>query len=126
MERFPQAVFIAGGQETIEGRQFTSKLVQDESQLEAALAEGWHETTGAAAEDRVKKASASHQQQVDVALASGAKQLADEIDASILTKAATRAELEAEAAALGVEFSKKLGDAKLAERIAAKKAEQGA
>lgn len=111
MERFPQAVFIAGGQETIEGRRFTSKLVLDEVQLEAALADGWHETTdaAAAAEDAAKKAE------------QGEKPGEDEGDAK-----PTRADLEAEATALGVEFSKKLGDAKLAERIAAKKAEQGA
>lgn len=117
MLRFPQALFLAGGVEVIEGRNFTTRLVVDEDELEQALAAGWHETAGAAADAADEAAKAAHGSGTDQKLKDGKSDGAP---------VPTRAELEAEATALGVEFSKKLGDAKLAERIAAAKAAQGA
>lgn len=116
MNRFPQAVFIGGGQETIEGRQFTSKLVNDADELEAAQAAGWHETTteAAEAEDAAKLAE------------QGKKDPVANNDEHDSDTPPTRAELEQKATELGVEFSSKLGDKKLAERIAAKLAELAA
>lgn len=108
MQRFPQALYQAGGQEIIEGRQFTSRAVLDVDELAAALADGWHETPAACypAEEPAKLAAQD-----------------DEHDD---TTPPTRAELEQKATELGVEFSKQLGDKKLAERIAAKLAAQDA
>jgi len=107
MQRFPQALFLAGGVEVIEGRNFTTKLVRSEDELHDALAEGWHETADEAA-DAAAKAEQVPEQEGSAPVA------------------ATRAELEAEATALGIKFRSNTSDETLAERIAAAKAEQGA
>lgn len=143
MNRFPQALYIAGGAETIEGRQFTSKLVHDADQLEAARADGWHSSTdeAAAAEDEQDAAKADAQRQAaEAAVAASASLVTAEGGAAPAKLAEpganegtngddnappTRAELEQKATELGVKFSPQLGDAKLAERIAAKLAEPG-
>lgn len=108
MPSFPKAMFRAGGAEVIEGRNFTSRVASDEADLEQALADGWHETTGAAA------------------AAEDAAKLAEQPEQGGDAEKPSRADLEAQAKKLGVEFSPKIGDAKLAERIAAKLAEQDA
>ena len=116
MQRFPQALFRAGGAEVIEGRTFTSQLVHDEAALDAALADGWYETADEADALRPDLEAAKQAEHVPT----------DESTSSEEAKQPTRAELEAEAKALGVTFRSNTSDATLTERIAAKRAEQGA
>jgi hypothetical protein len=116
MSKFPQAVYTEGGTETsddCEGHAFTSRLVNDDDELEAAQAAGAH--TSVADLVQAVKARAAEK------LAEQTKKANDDGDD---TKPPTRAELEQKATELGVEFSAKLGDKKLAERIAEKLAEQ--
>ena len=116
MHKFPQAIFQAGGQEPIEGRMFTTRMVHDAAQLEQALSDGWHESAPAAAEafDAAEAAKLAEQ---------GAKADVEE------TAPPTRAELEQKAADLGISVDKRWGDKRLADLIALKLdelAEQGA
>lgn len=115
MEKFPQALYRAPGAEVYEGRSFTTRLVRDEEQLQAALADGWHESPAdaSAAEDAAKAQQGAELQPAD------APSPAD-------PAAPARAELEAEATALGVKFRGNTSDETLIERIAAAKAQQGA
>lgn len=117
MNAFPQAVFLAGGTETsddCEGHTFTSRLVNDDDELQAAQDQGWHTSVA----DLVKAVKAANAAKL---AEQGEKPAADDE-----TAPPTRAELEQKATELGISFSDKLGDKKLAERIAAKLAEQGA
>lgn len=123
MNRFPQALYIAGGAELIEGRNYTSKLVADEAELDASLADGWHPTTAAAA--AAAAADQASAERIAAQLAEQDKKPGDDGHDDDDDAKPTRAELEQKATELGVEFSPKLGDKKLAERIAAKLAEQG-
>jgi hypothetical protein len=93
---FPRMIYQAGGTEEIHGGRFSTLIVHDAGELDAALAGGWALTTAEALDATVPAAPV----------------LADDA-------APTRAELEAKAAELGIEFSPKIGDAKLAERIEA-------
>jgi hypothetical protein len=120
MSKFPQAVFSAGGTETsddCEGQAFTSRLVNDDDELADAQEQGWHTSVA----DLVKAVKAANAAK----LAEQVKQPEDDQTGDD-TNPPTRAELEQKATELGVEFSPKLGDKKLAERIAAKLAEQDA
>lgn len=84
------------------------KLVENEAQFDAALAGGWFRT-------------------VPEAVSGIAAKLAEPpAPADDDTAPPTRAELEQKAKELGIQFSANIGDAKLAERIAAKLAEQDA
>jgi hypothetical protein len=96
MNNFPRMIYKAGGTEEIHGGKFSTYIVHDADELDAALADGWHLTTDEA-RDAAKPAAPAP---------------ADD------NAPPTRAEMEAKAAELGVEFSPRLGDAKLAERIA--------
>ena len=110
MNQFPQALYKAPGTEQLESGLFTTRLANDEAERDAALADGWHlnqEDANAAYE--ASKAATEEKKPAD-----------DD------SKPATRAELEQQATALGIEFSPRIGDEKLAGRIAAKLAEQGA
>lgn len=125
MNKFPQAIFTEGGSESsddCEGVAFTSRLVNDDDELDAAKAKGAH-TSVADLVKAVKAATAAklaeQGKKADPAEGEGGEDAKDD-------KPPTRAELEQKATELGVEFSKQLGDKKLAERIAAKLAEQGA
>jgi hypothetical protein len=89
---FPRMVYKAGGPYEIQGSQFEYLIIQDAGELGAALASGWSMTTDEA------RALAT------VPSPSGAP---------------TRAELEQKATKLGIEFSPRIGDAKLNERIEA-------
>lgn len=92
---FPKMLFKAGGPHEIHGNKFDTLIVNDETEQEAALAEGWHPTT-------------------PEALAATAKAPDEKSDG---TDAPTREELEQKAKELGIEFSPNIGDKKLAERI---------
>ncbi len=105
MNRFPQAVFRAGGAEMIEGEAFTSRMVQDEDELQAAQSDGFHSTTSEA---------------IAAKLAKEAEEDHDDDDSA----PPTRAELETKAKELGIQFKPQTSDKKLGEAIAAKLAEQ--
>jgi len=102
MSQFPRAVFKADGCELIDGERFTSAIAHDADQLQARLADGWHLST----------AEAKQTQQ------SEAQDTTEEVEAL-----PSREDLERKARELGIEFHGRLGDKKLAERIAAKLAE---
>jgi len=95
---FPRMLYRAGGTEEIHGGRFATLTVDDQDALDAALADGWSMTTAEALEAAAPKAAAPAP--------------ADD------NAPPTREELEAKAAELGIEFSPRIGDAKLAERIA--------
>jgi hypothetical protein len=101
---FPRMVYQAGGTEEIHGGRFATHIVNDQDELDAALADGWHLTTPEA-KTAAQKPSARAGTAGDHGLDDSAP--------------ATRAELEAKAAELGIDFSPRIGDAKLAERIEA-------
>lgn len=94
---FPRMVYQAGGNEEIHGGKFATNIVNDQDELDAALAAGWHMTTPEAVEAAKPKPQAPA--------------VPDD------NAPPTRAELEAKATELGIEFSPRIGDAKLAERI---------
>ena len=94
---FPRFVFKDKGPNPRHGGTFDQILVQDEAEHAAALAAGWFATLPEAIE--------------------GPK--AEAPDPTDDTRDPTRAELEAKAKELGIEFSPNIGDKKLAERIQA-------
>lgn len=93
---FPCMVYKAGGPHEIHGGSFDYLIAEDAEELAAMLADGWSLTTGDA-----------------LALAAAPADGAPVDD----NAAPTRAELEAKATELGIEFSPRIGDTKLAERI---------
>jgi hypothetical protein len=95
---FPRMVYKAGGPHEIHGSQFDYLIAEDAEELDAMLADGWKLTT-------------------DEARTPAEKPVDDVLDTAADTAPPTRAELEAKAAELGIEFSPRIGDAKLAERI---------
>lgn len=99
--RFPQMLYKGGGSEAIHGGHFHTCTVGDADELKAALGDGWHETT--------PEARAAYE---------------DERSGSVGGKP-TREELEQKAGELGIAFSAKVSDKKLAEAIAAKLGENG-
>lgn len=106
---FPRMVYQAGGNEEIHGGRFATNIVNDQDELDAALAGGWHLTT--------TEAKAAAEKPADVgATGTGAGAADDDKDDNAPP---TREELEAKAAELGIEFSPNIGDKKLGERIAA-------
>lgn len=108
MDQFPQMLYRAGGSEVYDGSRFSTTIVQDLTELEAALAGGWHETMAAA-------------KLADQVPAPEAPPPADDA-----IKPPTRDELEQKARELGIAFHHNTGDKKLVDLIAAKLAEQGA
>jgi hypothetical protein len=113
MDQFPQMLYKAGGPEQLHGGSFSTLAVHNADEHAAALDDGWCETTPQALE--AQKAAAD----ADADAAKLAEQAA-------VSAAPTREQLEKQATDLGVEFSPNIGDKKLAERIAAKLAEQNA
>ena len=101
MSDFPRMIYRAGGTEEIHGGRFETRIVHDIDEQDAALLDGWSLTTDAARE--------------------AARPAAEPAPAILDDNAPpTRAELEQKAVELGIEFSPRIGDAKLAERIAEK------
>jgi len=103
MNEFPRMIYRAGGTEEIHGGRFSTLIVHDDEELAAALADGWHVST---CEARDAGQAAAPAPTVAAVPADDAPP--------------TRAELESKATELGIEFSPRIGDAKLAERIAEK------
>lgn len=98
---FPRMIYRAGGTEEIHGGRFDTRIVQNVDEQDGALIDGWHLSTCAAS-------------------AAAAASLVDPMLDTPDNVPPTRAELEQKAAELGIEFSPRIGDAKLAERIAEK------
>jgi hypothetical protein len=92
---FPRWVFRPGE---------SNKLVKSLDEYEQAMGGGWFSTVGEATEAKA----------TDIPLISPDAHEADSEDAP-----PTREELEAKATELGIEFSARIGDKKLAERIEA-------
>ena len=125
MNEFPQALYIMPGVEKLESGQFTTQLVKDAEQRDAALADGWHTCQ----EDAKAAFEADEAERIAAALKAAEPAASPVISKPNLeddNAPPTRAELEQKATELGVEFSPNIGDKKLAERIAVKLAEQGA
>lgn len=104
MSDFPLMVYKAGGPHEIHGAKFDYLIAEDADELAGMLADGWHLTTTEAAE--AAKAEVKPQTMIP-----------DPVDDNVPP---TRAELEQKATELGIEFSPRIGDTKLAERIAEK------
>lgn len=109
MNQFPRMMYKHGGPEQIHGDQFHTLVVQDDDEQDGALADGWHLTTPEALE--AAKAAAS----------GGTGQTDDEQDGA----PATRDEMKAKAAELGLTYAHNISNAKLAELIEHALAEQG-
>ena len=125
MNEFPQALYIMPGVEKLESGLFTTQLVKDAEQRDAALADGWHTCQ----EDAKAAFEADEAERIAAALKAAepaASPVVSKPDLDDDNAPPTRAELEQKATELGVEFSPNIGDKKLAERIAVKLAEQGA
>lgn len=103
MSEYPRIIYRAGGTEEIHGGRFETRIVQNVDEQDAALIDGWSLTTDAAR-----------------AVAETKPELAPVDGAADDNAPPTRAELEQKAHELGIEFSPRIGDAKLAERIAEK------
>lgn len=100
MDQFPQMLYRAGGPEQLHGGNFATLTVDSAEALEAALADGWHESTPAALK---------------------AMEPAEPVEPA----APSRAEMEQKATELGIKFDGRWGDKKLADAIAAKLADAG-
>jgi hypothetical protein len=97
MNDFPRMIYKTGGPEEIHGGRFHTLIVHGADELDAALAAGWFLSTPEAAEAAAPKATTMPDDNAP----------------------ASRAELEQKATELGIEFSPRIGDVKLAERIEA-------
>lgn len=104
---FPRMVYRVGGPHELEAGAFDIKLVQDEDDLLASQADGWHldQHTAKAAEADAAAAEAARAQAR--AEQEAAAKLADDIAPP------TRDELEQMAAALGLPFNSRTSDKKL-------------
>lgn len=106
MNEFPKMLYKAGGAEEIHGGHFQTKIVHDQDEQDAALADGWHKTTpeaGAAAKAAVVGGGAS---------SGGGK---PEVDDSAPP---TRAEMMQKATELNLSFKHNISNVALAELIA--------
>ena len=101
MDTYPRMLYRQPGPEPMHGGLFATLIVQSAEEETAAAAQGWHLTTTEAAEALAAKGSDDD------------------------TAPPTRAELEAKATELGIEFSARIGDKKLGERIAEALAAKG-
>lgn len=104
---FPRMVYQAGGTEEIHGGCFATKIVNDQDELDAALADGWHLTTPEAT-----KAASSAGGKLETGNAGAAGGEGQDDNAP-----PTRDELKAKATELGLTFPGNISNAKLAEMI---------
>jgi hypothetical protein len=105
---FPRLVYKDGGPHQRKGGTFDYRPVHNESEFDAALDQGWHESVLAAIEPP---------QPAPVPQVPQAPQSTDN------TRKPTREELEQKATELGIPFSPRVSDRKLGEAIAAKLAQ---
>lgn len=106
MSEFPDMVYrVPGLHNTGGGETFDYKGVNDQDELDAALADGWHRTLPDAIGAVVSAAEV-------IEAVSEAQDAIDDVTP------ATRDELEQKAKELGVSFNSRTSDAVLAQRIA--------
>jgi hypothetical protein len=112
MDRFPQMLycFPAAGPDiaALQDGAYGTRIVADEAEFDAALAECWCETSPAA--------RAAHEQRQAAAALEAAAASAKPADE---TTPPTRAELEAKATELGIKFDGRSSNKKLGDQIAA-------
>ena len=111
--QFPRMLYKAGGSEPIHGGHFASLIVADQAEQDGALDEGWALTTPEALELDVAAKQAAAEAMAKANEAAAAAVLADD------TKPPTREELEQMATKLGLPFSARVSDKKLAALIKA-------
>lgn len=111
--QFPMMLYKAGGPEQIHGGSFSTLIVGNLDEHDAAIADGWCETTPDALD-----AQQAEKERAARAAAERAEQTSGDS-----AKPPTREELEQKATELGIAFSARLSDKKLGEAIAAKLAE---
>jgi len=99
MSQFPQALYQFGGNEQLEDGNYTSKLVHNEEERDAALADGFFTTTAEAKGTHFAKLEATRETEADS------------------SAPADRADLEKQAIDLGLKFDARTSDKKLRERI---------
>lgn len=111
MNEFPRMLYKAGGAVEIDRANFSTIIVSDEDELDAAQAEGWALTPGEAKDlEAEAKAAAT----APVAPAPEPADQADEL---------TRDEMKAKADALGLTYAHNISNVKLAELLDAAQAE---
>lgn len=109
MNQFPKMLYKAGGVEEIHGGRFSTLIVQDGDELEAALAGGWALTTPEA----TAKAPAAVVAKPEVSgAATGGAGPGDNAPP-------TRDELKQKAAELGLTYAHNISNVKLAELVEA-------
>jgi hypothetical protein len=99
---FPRMVYRDGGTEEIHGGHFATHIVNDQDELDAALADGWHLTTPEAKAAAGKPATSA---------AAPGSTIPDD------NAPPTRDELKVKATELGLTFAGNISSAKLAEMI---------
>lgn len=113
---YPRMLYKAGGPEEINGRRFSTLIVNSQDEQDAAQEDGWHLTTTEASAPKVETKTYS-----DGTTVTGAAPLPDQSpeqqDASD-NAPPTRAELEQKAKELGIKFDGRTSDKKLGELIA--------
>lgn len=104
MDQFPQILYRQPGIEAVHGGMYSTKIVESHDELDAAIADGWYETTPEAKE----------------AFDAAAKGQVSGTTSTAPSGPPSRAELEQKASELGVPFSARVSDKKLADAIAEK------
>lgn len=119
---YPRMLYKFPGNEPMHGGLFATKIVADEDEQDAALADGWNLSTPEAKEAHAKAqkpAAVEVKQeaaQEPIQTAAAAPPAAEDHGAE---HAAERTELKAKAAALGLVYPRNVTNEKLAELIAA-------
>lgn len=108
MNEFPRMLYRCGGPVSLQEGAFSTLIVDDGEQCDAATSDGWFLTPGDA------KAA---QDAADAARAAEAAQRAASDLAALENSPPTRAELEAKAAELGIRFDGRTSDRKLTDMI---------
>lgn len=104
MNKFPRMLYKHGGPEEIHGGRFHTRIVQDQDEQDAALADGWYKTTPDA-KDAAKVSSEAAKQK-----AAGAGNSAGQAD----NAPPTRDELKRKADDLGLSYPSNISTEKLA------------
>lgn len=109
-KEFPALVYKDKGPHQRAGGSYDHKLVEDEAEFDAALADGWFPTLPEAIEGKLVAQEGT--QELTNTGVQGQDQAKD-------NEPPTRAELEAKAVELGIKFTDKTSDKKLGDLIAA-------
>lgn len=113
MNEFPRMLYRAPGAALIDGLYFDTLIVQDQDDQDAALSAGWSLTTPEALQAKAEREAAAAAAQEQSAEAAASQALADD------TRPPSREELEQMATQLGLPFSARVSDKKLAAMVKA-------